>query len=195
VKVKVCTSAVELFRLFGGLGTKRLRGDMKFKSVCLMTALLLASLPAVAQNFGELTGTVADPSGAVIAGASITITNDASGITRTAETNEAGSYNVPFLNPGIYTLSAALGGFNTSQIAGIIVQIGDVLRNDFTLEIGVVTEIIEVEAGAQMLQTSNTSVGTVIDNERIVELPINGRNYLNLVKLSPNVSAEMQSGG
>ncbi len=168
---------------------------MKFKSVCLMTALLLASLPAVAQNFGELAGTVADPSGAVIAGASITITNEASGITRTAETNEAGSYNVPFLNPGTYTVAAALDGFNTSRIAGVIVQIGDVLRNDFTLEIGVVTEIVEVEAGAQMLQTSNTSVGTVIDNERIVELPINGRNYLNLVKLSPNVSAEMQSGG
>jgi outer membrane receptor protein involved in Fe transport len=66
---------------------------------------------------------------------------------------------------------------------------------NFTLEIGVVAEIVEVEASAQMLQTSNTSVGTVIDNERIVELPINGRNYLNLVKLSPNVSAEMQSGG
>jgi hypothetical protein len=160
-----------------------------------MTALLLASLPAVAQNFGELAGTVADPSGAVIAGASITITNEASGITRTAETNEAGSYSVPFLNPGTYTLSAALDGFNTAQIAGVIIQIGDVLRNDFTLQIGVVTEIVEVEAGAQMLQTSNTSVGTVIDNERIVELPINGRNYLNLVKLSPNVSAEMQSGG
>ena len=168
---------------------------MKSVRIALGIAFALVLAPALAQNFGELTGTVADPSGAVIAGASITITNDASGITRTAETNEAGSYNVPFLNPGIYTLSAALGGFNTSQIAGIIVQIGDVLRNDFTLEIGVVTEIIEVEAGAQMLQTSNTSVGTVIDNERIVELPINGRNYLNLVKLSPNVSAEMQSGG
>ncbi len=168
---------------------------MKSAWFALVMAFALALSPAYGQNFGELTGTVADPSGAVIAGASITITNEASGITRTAETNEAGSYNVPFLNPGTYTVAAALDGFNTSRIAGVIVQIGDVLRNDFTLEIGVVTEIVEVEAGAQMLQTSNTSVGTVIDNKRIVELPINGRNYLNLVKLSPNVSAEMQSGG
>ncbi len=168
---------------------------MKFKSVSLLTALLLASLPLAAQNFGEITGTVADPSGAVIAGASITITNEATGVARTAETNEAGSYDVPFINPGVYTVTAELDGFRTSRTTGRVIQIGDVAQVNFTLEIGVVTEVVEVEAGAQMLQTSNTSVGTVIDNERIVELPINGRNYLDLVKLSPNVSSEMQSGG
>src|SRR5690606_37547820 len=109
--------------------------------------------------------------------------------------NEAGSYSVPFVNPGVYTITAELEGFRTSRAAGRVIQIGDVAQANFTLEIGVVTEIVEVQAGAQMLQTSNTSVGTVIDNERIVELPINGRNYLDLVKLSPNVSAEMCSGG
>jgi hypothetical protein len=73
---------------------------MKLNSVSLLTALLLASLPLAAQNFGEITGTVADPSGAVIAGATIAITNEATGVARAAETNESGSYNVPFLNPG-----------------------------------------------------------------------------------------------
>ncbi len=158
-------------------------------------ACLLALTPLAAQNYGEITGTVADPSGAVIAGATVTITNEATGVARTAETNEAGSYDVPFLNPGVYTITAELDGFRTSRTAGRVIQIGDVAQVNFTLEIGVVTEVVEVAAGAQMLQTSNTSVGTVIDNERIVELPINGRNYLNLVKLSPNVSSEMQSGG
>ncbi len=123
------------------------------------------------------------------------VTNEATGVARTAETNESGSFNVPFVNAGVYTLTAELEGFRTARVAGRVLQIGDVAQVNFTLEIGVVTEIVEVQAGAQMLQTSNTSVGTVIDNERIVELPINGRNYLNLVKLSPNVSAEMQSGG
>src|SRR5690606_35399507 len=149
--------------------------------------------PALAQNFGEITGTVADPSGAVIAGTTITVTNEATGVARTAETNETGSYNVPFVNSGVSTITAELDGFRTSRTTGRISEIGDAAQVNFTLESGVVTDIVEVEAGAQMLQTSNTSVGTVSDNERIVELPINGRNDLNFVKLSPNVSAEMQS--
>jgi hypothetical protein len=168
---------------------------MRFKSVSLLTALILACVPLAAQNFGEFTGTVADPSGAVIAGASITVTNEATGVARTAETNEAGSYTVPFLNPGVYTITAESEGFRSARTAGLTLQVGAAVRNNFTLEVGVVTEVVEVEAGAQMLQTQDTAVGTVIDNERIVELPINGRNYLNLVKLSPNVSAEMASGG
>jgi hypothetical protein len=168
---------------------------MKSAWFTLVASVLLALTPAAAQNFGEITGTVADPSGAVIAGAAVTVTNEATGVARTAETNESGSYNVPFLNPGVYTITAELEGFRTSRTAGRVIQIGDVAQVNFTLEIGVVTEIVEVEASAQMLATSNTAVGTVIDNERIVELPINGRNYLNLVKLSPNVTAEMQSGG
>ena len=114
-------------------------------------ACLLALSPAAAQNFGEFTGTVADPSGAVIAGATITITNEATGVARTAETNEAGSYNVPFVNPGVYTLSAALEGFRTSRVAGRVLQIGDVAQVNFTLEIGVVTEVVEVEALARGL--------------------------------------------
>ena len=89
---------------------------MKFKSVSLLTALLLACVPLAAQNFGEITGTVADPSGAVIAGATITVTNEATSVARTAETNEAGSYNVPFVNPGVYTITAELDGFRTARM-------------------------------------------------------------------------------
>src|SRR5690606_20465307 len=113
----------------------------------------------------------------------------------TVETNEAGNYTVPFLNPGIYNITAELEGFKTSRVDGRQVQVGDVQRVNITLEVGAVTEVIEVQAGAQMLQTSDSSLGTVIDQQRIVELPINGRNYLSLVKLSPNVTAEMGAGG
>src|SRR5690606_17333539 len=150
---------------FGGLGTKRFRGAMKFKSVSLLTALVLACVPLAAQNFGEFTGTVADPSGAVIAGASVTITNEATGVARSAETNESGNYNVPFLNPGRYTITAEIDGFSTARSTGLILQVGDVNRVNFALAVGVVTEVVEVEAGAQMLQTQDTAVGTVIDNE------------------------------
>jgi len=157
--------------------------------------LALAVSPAMAQTFGEISGTVSDASGAVIAGATVTVINTATNVEREVETNEAGSYSVPFLNPGVYNLSAELDGFKTAQVNDRVVEVGDVQQVNFIMEIGAVTEVIEVEAGAQMLQTADSSLGTVIDQQRIVELPINGRNYLNLVKLSTNVSAEMGSGG
>lgn len=164
-------------------------------ALALAFALLLVGSPAAAQTFGEISGTVADPSGAVIAGAKVTITNTATNVARTVETNATGSYAVPFLNPGVYNLRAELEGFKTATVTNRIVEVGDVQELNLTLEIGAVTEVVEVQAGAQMLNTSDSSLGTVIDQERIVELPINGRNYLNLVKLSTNVSAEQRMGG
>ncbi len=158
-------------------------------------ACLLAGLPAAAQTFGEISGTVTDPSGAVIAGAKVTVTNKATNVAREVETNVQGSYTVPFLNPGVYDLQAELDGFKTATVSGRVLEVGDVQQVNFVMEIGAVTEIVEVQAGAQMLQTADSSLGTVIDQERIVELPINGRNYLNLVKLSTNVTAEQPSGG
>ncbi|MCB1021181.1 MAG: carboxypeptidase regulatory-like domain-containing protein [Acidobacteria bacterium] len=161
----------------------------------LVLGLVLAMSPAAAQTFGEINGTVTDPSGAVIAGAQVTVTNTATNVSRQVETNESGSFAVPFLNPGVYNLTAELTGFKTAQVLNRVVEVGDVQEVRFVMEIGAVTEVIEVQAGAQMLQTADSSLGTVIDQQRIVELPINGRNYLNLVKLSTNVSAEMPAGG
>ncbi|MCG8650106.1 MAG: carboxypeptidase-like regulatory domain-containing protein, partial [Pirellulales bacterium] len=152
-------------------------------------------VPLWAQTFGEMNGTVTDASGAVIAGAKVTVTNVATGVSREVETNEVGNFNVPFLNPGVYDLRAELEGFKTATQSGLILEIGDVKRVNFALEIGAVTEVVEVEAGAQMLQTSDTSLGTVIEQQRIVELPLNGRNYLQLVALGTNVTAEMGAGG
>ena len=162
---------------------------------CVALGALLSWFSAEAQTFREFTGRVADSTGAVIAGAKVTITNVATNVSRVTETNEAGNYTVPFVGPGVYDLQAETEGFKTALQEDRTLQVGDVARVDFSLEIGVVTEVIEVEAGAQMLQTSSTALGDVIEQRRIVDLPINGRNYLNLVKLSTNVSAEMGSGG
>ncbi|MCB9383408.1 MAG: TonB-dependent receptor [Bryobacterales bacterium] len=161
----------------------------------VLVGLLLALTPAAAQTFGEITGSVTDASGAVIAGAKVTVTNSATGVPRSVESNEAGNYNVPFLNPGIYSITAELEGFKTVRVDNRQVQVGDRQLVNIVLEVGAVTEVIEVQAGAEMLDTSSTALGTVIDQQRIVELPINGRNYLSLVKLSPNVTAEMGAGG
>jgi outer membrane receptor protein involved in Fe transport len=169
--------------------------NYRFTLAGLLVALLLFSAPVAAQTFGEITGSVTDSSGAVVAGATVNVANSATGVERKVTTNEVGNYNVPFLNPGRYNLTAQLEGFKIASRSGIIVQVGDVVRANFTMEVGAVTETIEVTGGAPLLQTESTALGTVIDQQRIVDLPLNGRNFLQLVRLSSNVSAEMGSGG
>jgi hypothetical protein len=151
----------------------------------------LAAFPLFAQN-AEITGIVSDQSGAVIPGASVTVTNPATNLTRSVETSASGSYTVPFLAPGIYNVRAELEGFSTATRTGVELQVGTVARINFAMEVGNVTEQIEVVGTGELLQTEGTAVGTVIENRRIVELPLNGRNYLQLIALSPNVTAEQR---
>ncbi|MCP5118827.1 MAG: hypothetical protein GY953_49070, partial [bacterium] len=160
--------------------------------LCLV---LLLAVPMFGQTYGEITGNVTDSSGASIVAAEVLITNLATGTTRQVSTNEAGNYTVPFLSPGTYSIEVNTPGFKAAVEPNLIVQVGDVARMDFSMEVGAVTETIEIHADAEMLQTSSTSTGTVIEQKRIVDLPINGRNYLRLVQLSTNVTAEMGSGG
>ncbi len=157
---------------------------------CLLL-MSLAALPLFAQN-AEITGTVSDQSGAVIPGASVTVTNAATNVTRQVETTSAGSYTVPFLAPGLYSVRAEQEGFSTATRNGVELQVGAIARIDFAMEIGNVTEQIEVVGTGEQLATEGTAVGTVIENRRIVELPLNGRNYLQLIALSPNVTAEQR---
>ncbi|HYM12025.1 MAG TPA: carboxypeptidase-like regulatory domain-containing protein, partial [Bryobacterales bacterium] len=157
--------------------------------------LAAAALPLGAQNFGEITGAVSDSSGAVITGASITVTSTTTNQVRRAATNESGTYTVPFLVPGLYDVRAESAGFKVATRRGVDLQVGAVARIDFSLEVGEVSQQVEVSGGAPLLATENTSLGTVIENKRIVELPLNGRNYLQLVTLSPNVTTEGGSGG
>jgi hypothetical protein len=162
----------------------------------LLAALSLLVLPAAySQTFGEITGTVTDPTGARVQGAVISVRNTATNQVREITTNEAGNWTVPFLVPGTYDIAVNAPGFKRAAQAGLVLQVGDTARANFALEVGAVSETVEVTSAAPLLATENTAVGTVIENKRIVELPINGRNYLNLVKLSSNVTAEMSAGG
>jgi hypothetical protein len=166
-----------------------------FRTFAVLLVFLAVCLPASAQTFGAITGTVTDSSSAVIAGANVTVTNVATGIARSVQTNEVGNYNVPFLNPGTYDLRAETQGFKQATRSGVLIQVGDVARVNFAMEVGAVTETIEVTGGAPLLQTESTALGTVIDQQRILELPMNGRNFLDLAKASINVTAEQGSGG
>jgi len=148
-----------------------------------------------AQTLGEITGVVNDSTGAVIVGAKVTATNTGTNATRVAASNDAGIYSFPAMQPGAYTLKVEMAGFKSFTETGIQLQVQQTARIDVTMEVGEVTQTIEVSGGGALLTTENATVGTVIENRRIVELPLNGRNFLQLVSLSPNVSFGFQNAG
>ena len=162
--------------------------------ISLLSASLV-SLPCFGQTFGEITGVVTDSSGGLVVGATVTVTNPETNVTRTATTNTAGNYNFPSLLPGIYSVKAEMQGFQAENRSGIELQVQQVARIDFQLKVGSMAETIEVTGGAPLLNTENATVGTVIENKRIVDLPLNGRNFIQLIALSPNVSANFANSG
>jgi hypothetical protein len=147
------------------------------------------------QTFGSIAGEAHDGTGAIVAGAAVTATNAGTNASRTVLTNEAGAYSFPSLPPGTYTVKVEKAGFKTVIRNQIELQVQLAARVDFDLQLGQVSESIEVREDAALLVTDNATVGTVIENKRIVELPLNGRNYLQLVSLAPNVSTGFSSQG
>jgi hypothetical protein len=167
----------------------------KLSIVPVVLVGLFSSAAGLAQTFGEITGVVEDSSGAVLPNALVTVTNLGTNFTRSVSTNSAGTYTFPALLPGRYNVRAEIAGFQPEVRTGVELQVQQTARLDFHLSVGSVTEAIEVQGGAPMLATEDATVGTVIENRRIVELPLNGRNFLSLIALSPNVTATYANGG
>ena len=153
-------------------------------------ALLLSLLPcgAPAQTLGTVTGEVRDSSGAAVVQAAITVRNTATNGIRNATTNDEGQYTIPALVPGMYEVKAEHAGFKVSTRTGIELQVQQTARVDFALEVGQVSETVEVTSAVPLLTTEDATVGTVIEQKRITDLPLNGRNFFSLVALSPNVT-------
>jgi hypothetical protein len=146
--------------------------------------LLVMSAPLRAQSTAQINGTVKDQSGAVLPGVDVTVTQTATGLMRTAVTNETGSYVFANLPIGPYRLEAALPGFRSYVQTGIILQVGSNPQINAILEVGQVAEAVEVTADAALVETRSTGVGRVIDNQRVLELPLNGRQATELIFLS-----------
>lgn len=161
----------------------------------LVCAWILLSLPMLAQTLGDISGIVSDSSGAIVPNAAITITNAATGASRETKANASGLYSFPALTPGIYDLKVVASGFKTVVRSGVELQVQQSIRLDVELTVGQVSESVEVSAAAAVLSTENSTIGTVIENKRIVDLPLNGRNALSLAALSPNVSFGFPSAG
>jgi hypothetical protein len=155
-------------------------------TIGLLAALALGTLGAQTLDTGIL-GRVTDPSGAVIAGSTITVTQTATGVTHTATTDTSGHYEVRYLVPGEYTVEAKAQGFRTERQSGIVIQIGQQAPIDFSLQVGSVVETVDVNAAAPLAQTENATLGEVVGTERIVNLPLNGRNFAQLAVLAPGV--------
>ena len=149
---------------------------------------LLCAGHSLAQTFATITGQVKDSAGAIVVNAQITATAKATNAARTDHSNADGLYTLPSLAPGIYDVKVELPGFKTEVRTNVQLQVQETARLDFTLTIGAVNESVVVSGAAEALNTENASVGTVIENKRVVELPLNGRDYLQLVLLSPNVT-------
>ncbi|HXJ38286.1 MAG TPA: carboxypeptidase-like regulatory domain-containing protein, partial [Bryobacteraceae bacterium] len=158
------------------------------RKIVLPAVFLLAAIAAWAQTAGEITGEVKDPSGASAPNATITATNRDTNVARTTQTNSSGVYSFPAMIPGTYDVKAAAPGFETINKTNILLQVQQTARVDFTLNVGQATQTVEVSASGELLATENATVGTVIEQKRITELPLNGRNFFSLVALSPAVT-------
>ena len=126
--------------------------------------------------------------GRVIAGATVSAVNPSTNIRRETISNEDGLYSLPALPPGVYNLEVAAKGFPTQISQGLELQVGQTAKIDFELKIGNVAEAVQVNASAPVLQSETAELGTVIENKRIVDLPLNGRNYLQLASLAPGAT-------
>jgi len=149
----------------------------------VLGCLALFTAAAFGQN-SSIQGVVTDSAGAVIPGATIKITRPDTGVAQTVTTNEVGLYVAPLLGAGQYKLECTASGFAPLERPEIQLEVGQTVRVDFQMRVGTISESIEVSAGATLLQSETSDVGQVIDSKRIIEMPLNGRNYLELAQFS-----------
>ena len=160
-----------------------------FACTCLFTASLYA------QSTASIVGTVRDSTEALVAGANVTARNQDNGFIRTVTTNAQGSYEIDLVPIGRYTLTAARSGFSQSEVPNIILQVAQQALVDIKLSPGNVGQTVTVTSNPTLIQTEASSLGQVIDNKKIVDLPLNGRDFTQLVSLTPGALTSNTPGG
>jgi len=156
--------------------------------------LLLLSVPAFSQgSTGRILGTVTDQTGGVVAGATVTVLDTERGTSRVLTTDDAGAYNAPNLTPGTYTVRAEAKGFKKLERQNVVVEVGHELRVDITVQPGEQSQTVTVTESVPLVETTNATQGGTLENADIIDLPLNGRDYQNLLGLRPGVM--LQPGG
>jgi hypothetical protein len=154
----------------------------------VLCLLLLATVPAFSQSTtGRILGSVTDPSGAGVAGAAVVITDIQRGTTRAVATDASGDYAAPDLQPGVYKLKAEAKGFKTVERINIVIEVAQDVRVDVILPPGQVSEIVVVTDEVPLVDSTSSTLGGTLSNSEINDLPLNGRNYENLLQLRPGV--------
>ena len=157
-------------------------------SIC---ALVLCASPLLyGQATGSFSGNVLDKSGAAVAGATVTATSQATGASRQVTTDDAGHYSIPLLPIGVYTVRAEFKGFQPTETKDLRLQVDEARELDFTLGLASVASTVEVSAAAVAVETANPSLGQVITSQQVSQLPLNGRDFVQLATLTPGTTQE-----
>ena len=163
-------------------------GSAVARALCLAVLSLGLATAAVAQSVsGTILGTVTDSTGAVVAGAKVTIINEGTGLTRTVVADVNGEYTAPGLPTGHYTITSEMTGFKTVALSNVEVGVDQRVRINVKHEVGAMTESVSVTADTPLLQTSSSELGTTVSASQIEALPLNGRNFVNLTRTIPGV--------
>jgi len=159
-------------------------------SLFVTLTLIVFSLPAALaqKTTGTITGTVADASGAVVAGASVHLVNVGMGAVRDTTTNTQGSFTFPELNAGMYRVEVTKGGFKESVQENVELHVADITALNIKLEVGAAGETVTVETSAISVETQSGAVGNIMLGQQVRELPLNGRNFVQLTTLMPGAS-------
>ena len=162
---------------------------LKIGAVFLFMMSLLTTVSAQTVTSGQLSGNITDQSGAVVPDATVTVVQNGTGEKRTVTTSADGNYTVPNLGVGTYRLTVTKSGFKETAVGSVIVSVANVTRQNVSLEIGQLSEVVEITADAVQVQTQTGTVGEVVSGEQVRELPLNGRSFVQLTQLQPGVAA------
>src|SRR5579859_1547470 len=167
----------------------------RFLSQFALAILLSVSACLAQQITGSVTGTVTDPTGATVSGAAVKLTNTGTGAVQDATSDASGDFRFLLLPPGNYALQVTISGFKSFRRDGIVVEVDRSLAVPVSLQMGQVSDTVEVTGGATLLDPNTSSLGTVMDEKKVVDLPLNGRNPMGLANLIPTVKGIGYFGG
>lgn len=155
--------------------------------ICLLVLPNLGN--AQTATSGQISGSVVDQGGAVVPNATVTISEVAKGFTRTVTTSDDGNYSLTNLPVGTYRMRVSKDGFKETSVGSVSVNVSSVTRQNITLEVGAVSEVVEITADTVQIETQTGAVGEIVSGEQVRELPLNGRSFVQLTQLQPGVSA------
>ncbi len=167
---------------------------MRKNVLIAVVALLLAPLFSHAQGLGSIVGMVTDPAGAAVLGAQVTATQVGTGLSRAATTNTDGLYVIPSLRPATYNVTVDAKGFSVTRQMDVVLQADQTLTVNFGVTLGTTTEVVTVSGSALQVDTTTSTLRQVIEQQRLIELPLNGRNAAQLSLLVPGVVNSINGG-